>query len=203
MKKLKVNSIFMEMSVDQLYEIQRKEMKEAVRNKNRSGELIRRTEQYLENSQKLDKSSLYEYISNGKDELDVDFDKVISNYRLEIEDISNGSELSPFETHYILHTRSELYKHYNSLSADEKIQLTRVDLLLIQNVEKVYGHLSEIYDFNQKHPLEEWWWHLDKLLDGTLRFESVRTVQSPIGNQARASKGFAEVDLKTKEEKEK
>jgi hypothetical protein len=122
------------------------------------------------------------------------FNKIIRDYFDEIEEIANGNELSPFETHFVFHTRSELHKH--SLTDKEKIELAKADLLLIQNVEKVYRHLSEIYDFEQsKQPLDEWWWHLDKVISGEIRFESVKTIQKSVGKPARYSPGFEEVDL--------
>jgi hypothetical protein len=125
-----------------------------------------------------------------------DWSKLIRNFRLEIEDIRDGNGLNEFKIHYTFHVRSELHKHYNSLSDAEKIELSKADLLLLQNVEMVYNHLSKKYDFRMfKQPIEEWWWNLDKITSGEILFESIKTVQKKVGKPAKYTKGFARVDL--------
>ena len=48
----------------------------------------------------------------------------------------------------------------------------KYDLRLLENVETMGDHIKKVYDFsNSVEPLEEWWWHLDKVLTGELEIE--------------------------------
>ena len=40
---------------------------------------------------------------------------------------------------------------------------------LIKNAKKMSEHIGEIYDFsNSDEPIEQWWWHLDKIISGEI-----------------------------------
>ncbi|MCL7747034.1 hypothetical protein [Halalkalibacter alkaliphilus] len=130
-----------------------------------------------------------------------DWSNMIRNFRLETEDIRDGNGLCELKTYYSFYVRSELYKNNNLLTDIEKIELSKADLLLLQNVETVYNHLSKKYNFiTLEKPIEEWWWHLHKIISGEIRFEPTKTVKTPIGKLARYSKGFVQVDLSIEKE---
>jgi len=91
----------------------------------------------------------------------------------------NDFKTSPFEALNMLHTRSYLEKVLPELSNEEKIQLYFYDMNLIFNAKKMIEHVKEIYDFSQsKEPLNEWWWHLDKVADGKIPFRLSADVDS-------------------------
>ena len=91
----------------------------------------------------------------------------IENYGLDVNDF----EASPFESVRMLHDRSELHRVYNKLTFQEKLELAKYDLQLIQNAKKMVAHISKAYDFSlSKQPREEWWWHLDKIAEEDLPF---------------------------------
>jgi hypothetical protein len=92
----------------------------------------------------------------------------IESYGEEVADF----EVSPFESIDMLHLRSRLHKHSHEMTLKERILLIRYDLRLLENVDKMARHIGEIYDFSHsKEPLEEWWWHLDKVASNELEVE--------------------------------
>lgn len=51
----------------------------------------------------------------------------------------------------------------------EAALLRKYDQQLLDNVDRMYKHISKAYDFSlSKEPFTEWWWHLDKLVSGEL-----------------------------------
>jgi hypothetical protein len=78
-------------------------------------------------------------------------------------------EASPFETVDLLHRRSRIQRHWDELDPIEKAALKRYDRRLVRNAKRVYRHINQVYDFSMSdEPLEEWWWHLDKVAEGKL-----------------------------------
>ncbi|MCR2823541.1 hypothetical protein [Lederbergia panacisoli] len=98
----------------------------------------------------------------------------MSTYKQEIENYGqdvNDFEVSPFESVRMLHDRSELQKIYDELTFQEKLELARHDLQLIQNAKKMVRHIGNVFDFSTSaKPREEWWWHLDQIADENLPF---------------------------------
>lgn len=48
------------------------------------------------------------------------------------------------------------------------------DLKLLSNSQEMFEHIRKVYDFSTStEPLEEWWWHLDKLLKGEIVLNAV------------------------------
>ncbi|MCM2533273.1 hypothetical protein NDK43_13805 [Neobacillus pocheonensis] len=98
----------------------------------------------------------------------------MSRYKKEIENFGedvNDFEAIPFESIRMMHDRSELHKVYDELIFQEKLELARYDLQLIQNAKKMVEHMSRVYDFStSKNPREEWWWHLNQIAEGNLPF---------------------------------
>ncbi|WP_284036979.1 hypothetical protein [Neobacillus sp. 114] len=77
-----------------------------------------------------------------------------------------------FETIDMLHRRSRLYKDSSKMTQQERFLLMRYDLKLLENVERMVEHIGKVYDFFlSAEPLEEWWWHLDKVASGELEVE--------------------------------
>lgn len=92
--------------------------------------------------------------------------KDIEEYGGDVDDF----ETSPFELHFAFIFRSEIQKKYTTLSLEEKELLARCDLILLKNAKKALIHLSKIYSFKEsKAPIEEWWWHLDKVVSGEIK----------------------------------
>lgn len=91
--------------------------------------------------------------------------KDIQNYGEDVNDF----EVSPFESVEMLHNRSDLHKVYNELTMEERQLLATYDLILIKHAEKMLKHIQKAYDFSlSDEPIEEWWWHLDKLVEGKI-----------------------------------
>ena len=94
----------------------------------------------------------------------------INQYRQDIEDL----DLSPFETLETLHFRSDLKNNYHLLNAEEKQELAKCDIKMIHNAEQILKHLNTIYDSStSQHPIEDWWWHLDKLVNGEISLTAI------------------------------
>lgn len=108
----------------------------------------------------------------------------MSQYKQEIENYGqdvNDFESSPFESIRMLHDRSELQKVYDKLTFQEKLELARYDLQLIQNAKKVVEHIRAVFDFStSKNPREEWWWHLDQIAEGDLPFGVTSSVHGKV-----------------------
>lgn len=101
--------------------------------------------------------------------------KVIENYGQDVDDF----EVSPFESVNMLHTRTKIEKQIKNLTNEEKIKLYAYDMVLIQNANKMMNHIEEIYDFSaSSKPLNEWWWHLDKVSNGEISFNLSTNSQS-------------------------
>ncbi|MFD2212321.1 hypothetical protein [Metabacillus endolithicus] len=92
----------------------------------------------------------------------------IRNYGDDVSDL----EVSPFEHLRMLYDRTELHKVQDKLNYEDKVQLAYYDVILLQNAEKMVENISKVYDFNQSTeiPLEQWWWHLDKMIKGDINF---------------------------------
>ncbi|MFP3726989.1 hypothetical protein U8V72_17580 [Priestia filamentosa] len=85
------------------------------------------------------------------------------------EDSMLDFELSPFEALEGLHIRTNLHEDYLQLTLPEKMRLQYADLRVIHSVKDVYKHVRQIYDFSlSTEPLEQWWWHLDKVCSDRL-----------------------------------
>lgn len=81
-------------------------------------------------------------------------------------------EVSPFESIDMLHRRSRLNKESHKMTLRERILLMKYDLRLIENSDRMVEHIAKVYDFSNSHePLEEWWWHLDKVVSRDIDVE--------------------------------
>jgi hypothetical protein len=92
----------------------------------------------------------------------------ILNYGDDVNDL----ESSPFESLRMLHDRTELHKVQEEMDYEEKVLLAYYDLKLIENADKMVEHIKTIYDFDSSTdiPSEQWWWHLDKIVNGVMSF---------------------------------
>lgn len=87
-------------------------------------------------------------------------------------DSTNDFDTSPFEALEMLHIRSHLHKL--ALTKEEQKALAANDLKLLSNSQEMFEHIRKVYDFSTStEPLEEWWWHLDKLLKGEIVLNAV------------------------------
>ncbi|MFZ3588927.1 hypothetical protein ACOI1C_06505 [Bacillus sp. DJP31] len=81
-------------------------------------------------------------------------------------------EISPFESVDMLHRRSNLESVIHELTKDERLKLLSYDMELIKNAILMAAHIGKVYDFSlSDEPLSEWWWHLDKVANGTIGFQ--------------------------------
>jgi hypothetical protein len=91
----------------------------------------------------------------------------------------NDFEISPFESVDMLHRRSKLESLIQELSHDERIKLLSYDMQLIKNAKRMSKHIGEIYDFSlSDEPLNQWWWHLDKIATGKISFHLSPEIES-------------------------
>ncbi|MED2737076.1 hypothetical protein [Bacillus toyonensis] len=98
----------------------------------------------------------------------------IKEYGEDIQDF----EVSPFEMVETLQWRSHIVRVYDQLSIEEKEQLALYDLVLLSNAKKTYEYLRGGYNFPANKPIEEWWWHLDKVITGGIVFSASETNSS-------------------------
>lgn len=102
----------------------------------------------------------------------------MSQYKQDIlnygEDI-NDLDYSAYEHLRMLHDRTLLENVKHELDMDEKILLSMYDLILLKKGEEMAKHIGSVYDFSLSDingiPLEQWWWHLDKIVKGKLYVE--------------------------------
>ena len=97
----------------------------------------------------------------------MNFKQEIEFYGEDLQDF----EMSPFEMIETFHRRTLLHDHYHELTTKEKALLKEIDQLLLKTANKIYEHLKNIYDFQNDKPLEEWWWHLDKVVNHQLSID--------------------------------
>ncbi|MFD3447946.1 hypothetical protein ACFDTO_25475 [Microbacteriaceae bacterium 4G12] len=84
------------------------------------------------------------------------------------------SNLSPHEVVAALHLRSNLASLSQTLNPKEKIELSRYDKLLLHCAENMYQKGKQLYNFsNYNHVTLEWWWHLDRIVEGSLFVENL------------------------------
>jgi hypothetical protein len=96
------------------------------------------------------------------------YKQVILNYGEDVNDF----DCSPFEHLRMLHDRTHIKSIEFDLDYNEKIQLYIFDLNLIRKASDMVEHISKVYDFKLSDknniPLDQWWWHLDKIAKGKL-----------------------------------
>jgi len=94
------------------------------------------------------------------------FDERIEDYGSYVDDV----DISPFEHLDAFLIRDSLYGNRHRLISRQQELLKHYDSLLIQNAEKIEKHMSRIYNFKSSVIIEKekWWWHLDKIADGSL-----------------------------------
>ncbi|MDA1675408.1 hypothetical protein [Bacillus cereus group sp. TH152-1LC] len=87
------------------------------------------------------------------------------------------TEISAFESVNMLHQRSWLQENIHNLSEEESELLRENDRKLLANAKNMFEHIRRIYDFSARSTerLEEWWWHLDMVVDGRLKVSLERT----------------------------
>jgi hypothetical protein len=99
----------------------------------------------------------------------------MSQYRQDIlnyGDDVNDLDCSPYEHVRMLHERTNIKNIEDKLDFNEKVMLYIIDLNLVKNADEMTNHIRKAYDFSlsdKNHiPLEQWWWHLDKIANGKL-----------------------------------
>lgn len=96
--------------------------------------------------------------------------KTIDDYIEHYGDYVDDFITSPFEHVDAWMIRDRLQKIRRRLTSKQKEKLNAYDETLIKNTKKMYHYMKRVHDFeNAKDPLECWWWHLDKVLNGTLQ----------------------------------
>ncbi|MFA9559936.1 hypothetical protein ACERII_21730 [Evansella sp. AB-rgal1] len=92
----------------------------------------------------------------------------VLNYGEDVRDL----DCSPYEQLRMLHDRTEIQKKIGKLDNYEISLLHMYDLMLLNNVDEMLKHISKVYDFQlstkNNIPLDYWWWHLDKIAEGSL-----------------------------------
>jgi hypothetical protein len=95
----------------------------------------------------------------------------VLNYGDDVKDI----DYSAYEHLRMLQDRTQLEKVKHELDMGEKILLSMFDLILLKNAVEMAKHIGSVYDFTLSDkngiPLEQWWWHLDKVAKGNLYVE--------------------------------
>ncbi|PAV27668.1 hypothetical protein CIL05_20905 [Virgibacillus profundi] len=91
--------------------------------------------------------------------------KKVNDYGILLDSLN----LSPFETLNALNLRTNLEKEMNNITNQEKLKLYQHDLYLLDNIKDFKDQLEQVYDFsNSDEPIEQWWWHLDKVISGEI-----------------------------------
>ncbi|MGG0797342.1 hypothetical protein ABE137_25695 [Brevibacillus laterosporus] len=89
-----------------------------------------------------------------------------------LDTVTDSIFISPFEFHHGFHVRSNLYQKKDLLSEEQKRILIKYDKLLFYRSLEIYNHMKVIYHFeSSSESIEEWWWHLDKVVNKTLTID--------------------------------
>ena len=83
---------------------------------------------------------------------------MIKHYGINVED---ALEVSPLESLGTFGLRSDLYKDKDRLNKEDRAELLKYDLLLLERSKEFYDYMKGCYFFGDpSKPLVEWWWHL-------------------------------------------
>ncbi|MDQ0221341.1 hypothetical protein ELQ35_15650 [Peribacillus cavernae] len=97
------------------------------------------------------------------------FKQDILNYGDDVKDL----DYSAYEHLRMLHDRTQIENIVDKLDMNEKIMLVMYDLMLVEKAEEMAKHISKVYDFSLSDkngiPIEQWWWHLDKVAEGKVK----------------------------------
>lgn len=75
----------------------------------------------------------------------------------------------PQQTFMILRLRSKIAGCYPLLNSNERAELLCYDRLLLHNADFLHKSLHHIRTLpHTTYPIEEWWWYLDKIAEGSL-----------------------------------
>jgi len=97
-------------------------------------------------------------------------EKIIEAYGSYVLDLD--LDVSPFEFLQMLHLRSKLQSVFTELIASEQATLLELDKKLLNNAEAMSKHIGSIYKWDvSTEPYSHWWWHLDRVANGTLVVE--------------------------------
>ncbi|CCF16298.1 hypothetical protein BLGI_4266 [Brevibacillus laterosporus GI-9] len=89
-----------------------------------------------------------------------------------LDTVTDSILISPFEFLHGFHVRSSLHQKKDLLSAEQKRILLKYDKLLFYRSSEIYNHMKVIYHFeNSSMSIEEWWWHLDKVVNKTVTID--------------------------------
>ncbi|KQY92042.1 hypothetical protein ASD24_22300 [Paenibacillus sp. Root52] len=96
----------------------------------------------------------------------MDYQKMIQLYGIDMED---ELEVSPFEYLDTFGMRSDLHRNRDKLEQTDLQLLHKYDQMLLNRSEELYNYMKPVYSFNDtSKPIEEWWWHLDRVVTGEL-----------------------------------
>lgn len=107
----------------------------------------------------------------------MNYKELIEEYQLALQEY----DLSPFEAVEALHIRTQLHNEYEQLSVLEKALLVIADLDVLKNKIAITNHLKKAYDFRKStEPVEQWWWHLERISKDELKVAITFNVQTTI-----------------------
>lgn len=91
---------------------------------------------------------------------------MIKDYGIDVQD---ELLVSPFEYQYMFITRDNIAEHYNLLDIESRKLLSKYDKILLKKSNEFYEYLKPIKIWgNNKSPINYWWWHLDKIVNGEM-----------------------------------
>jgi hypothetical protein len=94
--------------------------------------------------------------------------KYLKNYAT---DVLDELDVSPFEYIDTFRVRDYLEENKIKFTEAEKKELKRLDLILLSRANEFYDYLKSTKCWGSQQPIENWWWHLDKIVSGILKVE--------------------------------
>ncbi|MDQ0172424.1 hypothetical protein [Paenibacillus tundrae] len=95
--------------------------------------------------------------------------KMIQLYGVDMED---ELDVSSFEYLDTFGMRSDLHRNRDKLEQTDLQLLHKYDQMLLNRSKELYNYMKPVYSFNDpSKPIEEWWWHLDRVITGELHVE--------------------------------
>lgn len=93
---------------------------------------------------------------------------LIRDYGLSV----NNFHVSPYESVNMFDIRDILLENEEELTDKQKQLLKSHDEFLLFNASKMFRYIQESkaynFEYSKEVPLEQWWWHLDKIAKGSL-----------------------------------
>ena len=131
----------------------------------------------METAFEIDTRGYYNYLNPKDGYIRVKQVIIVSKYMDKIDsygiDLEYIGEASDFELIGTLVKRDELEEIYDQLSVKEKLKLQEYDEILINNFDKFYESIKNVYSFQNIKPESKWWSYISLLVNQKYKLSAI------------------------------